>query len=78
MKVAADLLSEYTKKVTVTATVKDVANTAAPPTLPLSPTGAGAVAPTAVKPPPVVGFNVSHHKRQCKPSAKALEAKQSI
>ena len=31
MKEAADLLSEYTKKVTVTATVKDVANTAAPP-----------------------------------------------
>ena len=31
MKEAADLLSEYTKKVTVTVTVKDVANTAAPP-----------------------------------------------
>ena len=56
MKEAADLLSEYTKKATETVTVKNVANNAAPPTLPLSPVGAGAVAPTAVK-PPLVGFN---------------------
>ena len=77
MKEAADILSEYTKKATETGTVKNVANNVAPPTCPLPPTGIGAVAPTAVKPPPV-GFNVSHHKRQRKPSAKALEAKQSI
>ena len=40
MKEAADLLSEYTKKVTVTVTVKDVANTTAPPppVLPVSTT----------------------------------------
>ena len=31
MKEAADLLSEYAKKVTVTDTAKDVAHTAAPP-----------------------------------------------
>ena len=51
MKEAADLLSEYTKKAAETVTVKNVANTAVPPTLPLplSPAGAGAVAPTAVK-----------------------------
>ena len=83
MKEAADLLSEYTKKATETVTVKNVANTVVSPTLPLplSPdagAGAGAVAPTAVKPPLVVGFNVSHPKRQHKPSAKTLEAKQSI
>ena len=76
MKDATDLLSEYTKKATVTVTVKNIANTAVPPTLPfpLSPAGAGVVAPTAVKPPPV-GFNVGHPKRQRKSSAKALEAK---
>ena len=69
MKEAADLLSEYTKKSTVTVTIKDVANTATPSTLPLSlsPAGAGAITPTAVKPPPV-GFNISHPKRQRKPS----------
>ena len=78
MKEAADLLSEYTKKATETVTVKNVANNVAPPTRLLYPAGVGAVAPTAVKPPPVVGFNVSHHKCQSKPSAKALEAKQSI
>ena len=46
-----DLLSVYIKKATETVTVKNVANTAVPPTLPLplSPAGAGAVAPTAVK-----------------------------
>ena len=61
MKEAADLLSEYTKKATETVTVKKVANIAAPSTLPLPlpPAGAGAVAPTAVKPQPV-DFNVSH------------------
>ena len=56
-------------------------NTAAPSTLclPLPHSLVGAVAPTAVKPPPV-GFNVSHPKRQYMPSAKAkaLEAKQSV
>ena len=31
MKEAADLLSEFTKKATVTVTVKNIANTAAPP-----------------------------------------------
>ena len=77
MKKAADLLLEYTKKATETVTVKNVANNVAPPTRLLYPAGVGAVAPTAVKPPPV-GFNVSHHKHQHKPSVKALEAKQLI
>ena len=40
MKDATDLLSEYTKKATVTVTVKNIANTAAPspPVVPVSTT----------------------------------------
>ena len=77
MKEAADLLSEYTKKATETVPIKSVVNTAAPQTPPLPLPPAAAVAPTAVN-PPTVKLDEIHPKRNRKPSAKALEAKQSI
>ena len=77
MKEAADLLSEYTKKAIKTVPIKTVGNTTAPPTPPIPSPPAAVVVPITVN-PPTVDLDAIHPKRNRKPLAKAMEAKQPI
>ena len=77
MKDATDLLSEYTKKATVTVTVKNIANTAAPspPVVPVSTTSpqVATIAPPAANAQEEVA-PLRRGARKIKLSAKAQAA----